>query len=333
MSRHGYLSDEDMPETGVKIFAQQAEQLYQRGVAAARGGQKAVAEKLLRQAVKLNPRHEQAWLWLGGVVDTPDDVGFCLRAVLHINPENERARQGLALIEQSPQIVPPRRTAVSLPPRQALQADGWWGGWRDAQTTWRGTVRALLLIPIVLIASTLGVRAIIDAAPLPTFATVADIPTPRPATPTPKATPTPASTPTSTSHSNVAAYFERINAERRVLQTATEAYRSTTDGGRTSVERATATRLLRDQVQRSRALLAGIQAPPEVAATHQMYGNSLRIEQEALGLMLEFYSNYDVALANRAALGLQEARAQLATATANWDAVARQEVRNVPLGW
>ncbi len=333
MSPCRLLPNEHMPEIGVKIFAQHAEQLYQRGVAAARGGQKALAEKLLRQAVKLNPGHEQAWLWLSGVVEQPDDVAFCLRAVLDINPENERAQRGLALIEQRRQLGGLRHSRSALPPTRRMPADGWWAGWRDAQTTWRRTVRALLLIPIVLIGATLGIRVIISAAPLPTFATARNIATPHQATPAPPATRIPAATPTTTNHAIVAAYFDHVNTERQLLRTATETYRSTTDAGRTSAERAVATRLLRDQVQRSHALLARIQPPPEIAATHEMYVESLRLEQDALDLVIQFYSNYDVALANRAALKLQEARAQLAMATASWDAFAQQRaLPSLPAG-
>ncbi len=314
-----------MPETGVKIFAQQAEQLYQRGVAAAKGGQKAVAERLLRQAVKLNPAHEQAWLWLSGVVDKPDDVAFCLRSVLQINPENERARRGLALIEQAATSGASLAKTVTSSPRVPVVTESWWAGWRDAQTTWRRTIRVLLLIPIALIGSTLGLRAVINTVPLPTFATVQDIPTPTPPPPAPTASPTATSAPASTSASAVEAYFAHVNAERSVLQTATDEYRLTTDGGRTSAERATSARVLRDQVQRSQATLAAIQPPPEIAATHQLYIDSLKLEREALDLMLQFYSNYDVALANRAALQMQEARAQIATATASWDAFVKQQ--------
>lgn len=321
-----------MPEPGVKIFAQQAEQLYQRGVAAARGGQKAVAERLLRQAVRLNPQHEQAWLWLSGVLDKPEDIAFCLQAVIGINPANERAQRGLTLLQQrlqQPLVVTPT-SLTSLP--QAVTADGWWSGWRDAQATWRRTIRALLLIPIVLIGSTLGLRAVISAQPLPTFVTVRDMPTPRPEPTSIPSTPSPvpAITPTTTSRAVVTSYFNSINAEREILQAATETYRKTTDGSRTSVERATATQQLREQVQRSHSKVSALQPPTEIAATHQLYLEGLTMEQEALDLMLEFYRSYDLALTNQAALRLQQARTQIATATASWEAFASQQSITFP---
>lgn len=320
-----------MSNTGVKIFAQQAEQLYQRGVAAARGGQKTLAEKLLRQAVKLNPQHEQAWLWLSGVLHDPADVAFCLRAVLGINPSNERARRGLEWIEQqSGAAAAPQATAHFAPLPPAPATDSWWTSWRAAQTTWIWTIRALLLIPIVLISATLGVQAVIRAQPLPTFATARDIPIPTPLPTVAPPAPTSAVVPTATSHGEVLAYFEALAPERAALQQATDAYRATSDGGRTAVERATATKQLRDQVQRSRELIAGMTAPAEIAAAHTLYLEGLALEQEALDLLLEFYGSYDVALSNRAALRLQEARARIATATASWDAFAQQQGVSLP---
>src|SRR5690349_13779174 len=89
-----------MSEPSFKVFSRQADRMYERGVAAARGGQRTVAAGLLRQAVRLNPQHEQAWLWLSGTLDDPNDIAFCLRAVLGINPGNQRAQMGLQHVEQ-----------------------------------------------------------------------------------------------------------------------------------------------------------------------------------------------------------------------------------------
>lgn len=321
------------------ILTQQAEQLYARGVAAARGGQKTVAATLLRQAVKLNPQHEQAWLWLSGVLEQPEDVAFCLRAVLGINPSNERARRGLEWIEQHGEAAPASQPATSSPlaPTTTPSSDSWWSTWRAGQSTWLWTLRALLLIPIVLIGATLGIRALIAAQPLPTFVTYRDIPIP---TAVPTARPQPTAQPTLTplpvvtsDRSAIKAYFEQINRERQTLQAVTETYRTSADRGRTAVERATATKQMRDQVQRSRELLATITPPREIVAAHSLYLEGLAWEQEALDQLLEFYRSYDLALANRAALRLQEARVQIATATASWDAFARESgVQPSPAG-
>lgn len=315
-----------MAARSTNAFRQQADHLYTRGVAAARGGQKAVAARLLQQAVKLNPQHEQAWLWLSGVLEQPADIAFCLRAVLGINPDNERARKGLAWLEQHDGE---RARAVShtfQAPATIPAADGWWASWRAKQSTWLWTLRALLLIPIVLIGSTLGIRELIVAQPLPRFVTYRDLPQPT-AVPTPATPPTPTAGTSAqqTERTAIVAYFTAINQERRVLQAATETYRTTTDGGRTTVERATAAKQLLEQIQLSREKLSALQAPPEIAATHQLYVEGLAIEQDALEQVVEYYRTYDVALMNRAALRLQDARTQIATATASWDAFAKQQ--------
>lgn len=302
---------------------QQADDLYRRGVAAARGGQKTMAATLLRQAVKLNPQHEQAWLWLSGVLDKPQDVAFCLRAVLGINPENERARRGLAALEQQAGAEAIRTPGTGLSTSAA--ADTWWSTWRASQSTWLWTFRALLLIPIVLLGATMALRALIESQPLPTFSSYqAAIPTPRP-TLEPMPTGTPVTTPTPTSHDMLTAYFEKIGVERAALRQASATYRTISDSGRTTVERTTATKALRDQVQQSRERLTLVPPPPEVAAAHRLYIEGLTWEQEALDLVLEFYGSYEPSLANQAALRMQDARNQIGTATATWDAFARQQ--------
>ncbi|NOK59544.1 MAG: hypothetical protein GFH27_549285n68 [Chloroflexi bacterium AL-W] len=89
-----------MTETAIKSNQREAVRLYERGVAAARGGQRRLAVVLLSRAVQFDPRHEQAWLWLSGVLDAPDEIAFCLQSVLKINPNNERARQGITWLER-----------------------------------------------------------------------------------------------------------------------------------------------------------------------------------------------------------------------------------------
>src|SRR5215472_14082277 len=76
------------------------EDLLQQGIAAARAGQREEARALLVQVVEADERNEQAWLWLAGVVDDPQDMRTCLDNVLDLNPGNAKAQQGLAWIEQ-----------------------------------------------------------------------------------------------------------------------------------------------------------------------------------------------------------------------------------------
>jgi hypothetical protein len=71
----------------------------------------------------MDPYHEDGWLWLSGVVDSPEDQRTCLENVLAVNPANEKARKGLEFLsgkrpanpapEPSPPPPPAERATVS----------------------------------------------------------------------------------------------------------------------------------------------------------------------------------------------------------------------------
>ena len=69
--------------------------LLTQGIAAAKAGQRQEARRCLQAVLRDNPRHEQAWIWLSGVLDVPAQRRECLQRVLTINPDNEQARLGL----------------------------------------------------------------------------------------------------------------------------------------------------------------------------------------------------------------------------------------------
>src|SRR5215217_6565116 len=100
--------------------------LLQQGIVAARAGRRAEARALLMQVVEADERNEQAWLWLAGVVDAPDDIRTCLQNVLDLNPANQQAQQGLAWVEQryGPAAPPPEpeSPAPTLPMREVPAA-------------------------------------------------------------------------------------------------------------------------------------------------------------------------------------------------------------------
>jgi hypothetical protein len=75
-----------------------ADSLVRDAISAYRAGKKDQARNLLLQAVGIDERHEQGWLWLSAVVDTPEDQITCLENVLTINPNNEKAKQGIQLL-------------------------------------------------------------------------------------------------------------------------------------------------------------------------------------------------------------------------------------------
>jgi hypothetical protein len=74
--------------------------MVREGINAYRAGKIDEARALLLKAVEFDERHEQAWLWLSAVVESPEDRQTCLENVLTINPHNENARQGLRKLAQ-----------------------------------------------------------------------------------------------------------------------------------------------------------------------------------------------------------------------------------------
>jgi tetratricopeptide (TPR) repeat protein len=81
---------------------EQARQLLQQGIAAARGGRPERARDLLQQAVRLDPQNETTWLWLSSVARDDKERLFCLRQLLTINPQNEFALKGLRALGAEP---------------------------------------------------------------------------------------------------------------------------------------------------------------------------------------------------------------------------------------
>jgi hypothetical protein len=67
----------------------------QAGIAAAREDRRAEARALLQQALQVNPRSEQGWLWMSAVVESEAERRICLERVLTINPYNQTAQSGL----------------------------------------------------------------------------------------------------------------------------------------------------------------------------------------------------------------------------------------------
>ena len=72
---------------------------FREGVTAAKTGDTAQARQLLLQVVEADEGHEQAWLWLSGVLESDEEKRICLENVLTINPDNVAAQRGLAKLE------------------------------------------------------------------------------------------------------------------------------------------------------------------------------------------------------------------------------------------
>lgn len=78
------------------------EAMVREGINAMKAGRREEARALLMKAVEVDQYNEDAWLWLSGLVDSPEDQRTCLENVLSINPDNERARQGLQFLGINP---------------------------------------------------------------------------------------------------------------------------------------------------------------------------------------------------------------------------------------
>ena len=103
----------------------QAQQLRQQGIAAAKAGQKDQARALFQQALKLEPNSEVAWLWMASLAMDRQERLFCLKKLLTINPGSEAGRQavealGIPVEKLIAEIAPPPQpepaAPVSAPP-------------------------------------------------------------------------------------------------------------------------------------------------------------------------------------------------------------------------
>lgn len=74
--------------------------LFKAGKEAAKSGQKQQAHDLFRQAIEVDPYHEQVWLWLASVVSTDEDRRVCFENVLELNPDNALAARQLQRLEE-----------------------------------------------------------------------------------------------------------------------------------------------------------------------------------------------------------------------------------------
>jgi len=79
---------------------------FQAGVSAARAGRLQQARSHMRRVTAHDPQNEEAWLWLAGVADDPQETLACLAQALTINPRNEHAKAAIRwarakLVEES----------------------------------------------------------------------------------------------------------------------------------------------------------------------------------------------------------------------------------------
>lgn len=70
--------------------------LFKRATLAQQAGDKATAIACLQELVASDPKHEAAWIMLGGLLSDPHQAIVCLQNALAINPDSDAARRGLA---------------------------------------------------------------------------------------------------------------------------------------------------------------------------------------------------------------------------------------------
>src|SRR5690606_39044427 len=95
------------------------EEMVTRAKAEYRADRKAEARTLLLEAVQQDPNHEDAWLWLSGLVETLEDQQLCLENVLALNPRHARARKGLEAVERKITEQAAQSPAPAPDPEQA----------------------------------------------------------------------------------------------------------------------------------------------------------------------------------------------------------------------
>jgi tetratricopeptide (TPR) repeat protein len=320
-------------ETAINANVAEAQRLYQRGVAAARGGQKRVAAGLLSRSLRLDPRNEAAWLWLSGVLENPQQVAFCLQAVLRINPANERALKGMRWLEGRGLLgegKPPLPPSISAPlptvpavgepaehTHQREQREAWWVRWRHTR---REDRKARLILPammIVLLVSILLLHSSLAQANEERQRAVYVASQPKPTAPPPTLTLPPQPTgevtildanPAAQRDAASTYYLSALTPLRVQLREAIDRYRNVSgQPGGTSVVLASSVGALRDTVLRAQASLKGLTPSSELRPAHEEYLKGLEVELSALDDLLEFYGSYRQELANRAALRFQQA--------------------------
>lgn len=102
--------------------------LLTQGIGAYKAGNLEQAKVFFAQAIQQDPMNAKAWLWMSGVVEE-DQRKSCLQRVLALEPGNQAARHGLALlsVRSEEPTAPPAPEPPSEPVEEAAQepAEEW----------------------------------------------------------------------------------------------------------------------------------------------------------------------------------------------------------------
>ena len=99
------ISDEHLGSS--RVSDEQARQLRDRGISAAKAGQKEQARKILQQSLRLNADDDTAWLFLASVARDKRERVLALQKVLTINPNNEMALKAVRALGIDPNELAP----------------------------------------------------------------------------------------------------------------------------------------------------------------------------------------------------------------------------------
>jgi hypothetical protein len=99
------------------------EQFIQSGIEALRAGKKREARRIFGDLVRNSPDNAEAWWYLSGLVDSPEQKVHCLRQVLRIQPQHEEARLLLNQLEGRVAAVTPPR-GLPRPVLDVTEAEG-----------------------------------------------------------------------------------------------------------------------------------------------------------------------------------------------------------------
>ena len=90
-------------------------EILQSAIQEARAGRRQAARDLLLKLVDAEPRNEQAWIWLSGLVDSLEDRIIACENALTINPANDSIRSYLSKLqgERSAALERERRQAAA----------------------------------------------------------------------------------------------------------------------------------------------------------------------------------------------------------------------------
>ena len=102
-----------------------ANALYAQATIALKSKRNDEARKLLAEVLRLNPRHEDAWLALASVLTDMRQAIDCLKRVLAINPQNATAQEWLVFAQQEVdrQEVIKEMTAEAAPAAETPAAE------------------------------------------------------------------------------------------------------------------------------------------------------------------------------------------------------------------